>query len=1026
MGRQPALERVDGPGSDAPSLARGAQHLEKPLQVLRVFEQRLVDARAVRPPVGGPGGEQTVGVAAAVRQRRPHATARGAALQDEGLRGVVGERGSPRGHRLADTGRHVTPGHESDEPPTVPGTAQLDGLAWHAQPRLRFRADRHDANALTRRCQEPLQALLAAIVPDPFAEEATADDEDHRRLHRRRNGGIRHAFSLPSGTVIFNGRLRPCTARGPPATMRPVKPTVPEKTLAHLEWHRVRERLAHHCRGPLAHRRALALDLAEDAGELDRRLRLVAEARRFLDTGRAPPLGEVPDVRAVAGLAARGGILEPEALSAVGLVLEVASRCSRYLDDVRAEAPTLAEEGDALPRRVDLARALLEAVDERGQIADGASGDLGHLRLRVSHLHVQLKSRIDGLVSDPEVASMLQDDYYTIREDRYVLPVRSGHKNHVPGIVHGWSQTAQTVFIEPQAVVEANNALRFAQADVEREVQRILTRLSARVGEAADEIVRAVEHLATIDLALAAASLSSEMDATAPLVTEAAELSLRRARHPLLVLEGIPVVPNDLQLGGGQRALVITGPNTGGKTVALKTAGLCVLMALSGLHLPCAHDSVVPRVPGLFTDIGDEQSLQAHLSTFSGHVANLRTILDALLPGGLVLLDELVVGTDPVQGSALAQAIAETLVERGALAIVTTHYEGLKALPFTDPRFRNGAMGIDPEGRAPTYRLRLDVPGTSSALVTARRLGLDPAIVDRAETLAGAQHRSLEAVVSRLERDAEAARQAREASEADRRQAEKARRAAEDHERMWRERLKAGLAKERSAALTEARRLRDDIRRLKAQLEEPEMRKDVQKLAEHKSRAEKIIEKVVAQEDAARAAQAGPAVEAAALRPGLRVYVVSLGCEGVIERVPDGRGKVDVRAGLLAMKLDVTDLRLAGDKNPSGKAAPPPPKSPPPAARVSPGSWADVTPQAPHNTVDVRGMRTHEAIAVTERFLDAQVEREATVAYVIHGHGTGALKKELRQWLRTTGYARDFRPGEQHQGGDGVTAVLLV
>jgi DNA mismatch repair protein MutS2 len=813
--------------------------------------------------------------------------------------------------------------------------------------------------------------------------------------------------------------------------MRPVKPTVPEKTLTHLEWHRVRERLAHHCRGPLAHARALALDFAADAAELDQRQRLVAEARRLFDGGRSPPVGEVPDVRAVAGLAARGGVLEPDALSAVGLVLEMAARCHRYLDDLRAEVPTLAAEGDALPRRIDLARSLLEAIDERGQLADGASGELGHLRQRVTQLHVQLKARIDGLVSDPEVGAMLQDEYYTIREDRYVLPVRSGHKNHVPGIVHGWSQTAQTVFIEPQAVVEANNALRFAQADVEREVQRILTRLSARVGEAADEIVRAVEHLAVLDLALAAAALSGEMDATAPVITDDASLALRRARHPLLVLEGVPVVPNDLQLGGGQRALVITGPNTGGKTVALKTAGLCVVMALCGLHIPCGFDSVVPRVPGLFTDIGDEQSLQAHLSTFSGHVANLRAILDALLPGGLVLLDELVVGTDPVQGSALAQAIAEALVDRGALAIITTHYEGLKALPFTDPRFRNGAMGIDGDGRVPTYRLRLDVPGTSSALVTARRLGLDPAIVDRAEGLAGAQHRSLEAVLSRLERDAEAARQARDAVEADRRQTEKARRAAEDLERMWRERLKAGLQKERSAALTEARRLRDEIRRLKAQLEEPDVRTDAKKLADQKSRAEKIIEKVVAQEDAARAAQAGPAVDAAALTPGLRVYVVSLGCEGVVERGPDGRGKVDVRAGLLAMKLDATDLRLAGDKprNPEnvgsgGSGRPPPSRAAP--VRTAASTWAEVTPQAPHNTVDVRGMRTHEAIAVTERFLDAQTEKEANVAYVIHGHGTGALKKELRQWLRTTGYARDFRPGEPHQGGDGVTAVLLT
>ena len=707
--------------------------------------------------------------------------------------------------------------------------------------------------------------------------------------------------------------------------MPPVKPTVPEKTLHHLEWSRVKDRLAHHCRGPVAFALARVLDFADTPAERGARLTRIDEARRLLDSGRSPPLGEIPDVRGVAGLAARGGILEPDALSAIGFVLEAASRCSRYLADFREEAPNLAEIGDGLPRRIDLARALLEAIDERGQLSDGASGDLGHLRLRVTHLHTQLKSRIDGLVSDPEMSGMLQDEYYTIREDRYVLPVRSGHKNHIPGIVHGWSQTAQTVYIEPQAVVEANNTLRFAQADVEREVLRILTRLSARVAEAAGDIARAVELMATLDLALAAAQLSIEMDATRPRFVPSPDMCLRRARHPLLVLEGVPVVSNDLQLGGGQRALVITGPNTGGKTVALKTAGLCVLMGLAGLHIPCGDDSTLPDVPGVFTDIGDEQSLQAHLSTFSGHVANLKAIFDDLLPGGLVLLDELVVGTDPVQGAALAQALVEHVVDRGALAIVTTHYESLKALPYGDTRFRNGAMGIDPESRTPTYRLRLDVPGTSSALLTARRLGLDASIVDRAEILAGAQHRNLEAVLVRLETEAEQARQERVRLETERRTLEKLRQSAEDAERTLRERLKAGLHKERTAALDEARRLRDEMRHLQSQMRDPEKRKDLKAVEGARGRAEQAIATVVKQEEAARAAQAGPAVPAAKLVEGTKIYVVSLGCEGVVVRAPDTRGRAEIRAGLLTVKVDASDLRLAGKGPPHPRSRSPAP-----------------------------------------------------------------------------------------------------
>lgn len=799
-------------------------------------------------------------------------------------------------------------------------------------------------------------------------------------------------------------------------------PTIPAKTLNHLEWSRILAHLAALTRGPVAHAAALALDFPSDDVRLRRRLAHTDEARRLFDAGRAVALGEVPDVRAVARLAARGGVLEPDALGAIGIALEAAARCGRALEDQRDFAPNLARVGDALPRQLQLARALLSSIDERGQVADSASGDLGHLRHRVAQLHEQLKHRITGLVSNPEYAGMLQDEYYTLREDRYVLPIRSGHKNHVPGIVHGWSQTGHTVYIEPQAIVEANNALRFAQADVEREVTRILTRLSAQVGEVAGEIEASVDLLAELDLALACGALSKAMDATSPVVDDADGLRLKQARHALLVLDGVRVIPNDLVLGGGQRALVITGPNTGGKTVALKTAGLCTLLALAGLHVPCDEGSHVPRVPGVFTDIGDEQSLQAHLSTFSGHIVNVKGMFDVLLPGALVLLDELVIGTDPVQGAALAQAILEALMSRGAYAVVTTHYESLKALPFADARFRNGAMGIDTERAAPTYQLRLDIPGTSSALGTARRLGLDADIVDRAEALVGQQHRSLDVVLERLERDAALARQARADAEAERRGLERARRDAEQHESTLRERLKAGLDRERTAALDEARRLRDEVRALKRALQAPEKRRDLRMLDESKSRAEQVITTLVAQQEAATRAQAGAAPSATALTVGARVFVLSLGCEAELIRAPDDRGRAEVRAGLLTIKVDVADLRLSTAKR--GKTAEPPPKQLPSQGKIA-VSFATATPQGAHNTLDVRGMRADEAIAATERFLDAQLERESDVAYIIHGHGTGALKKELRRWLETSSYVQATQPGERHQGGDGVTAVLL-
>ncbi|MSP74331.1 MAG: hypothetical protein EXR76_19545 [Myxococcales bacterium] len=810
---------------------------------------------------------------------------------------------------------------------------------------------------------------------------------------------------------------------------------VPEKTRGHLEWSRVCDRLAHHTRGPVAYAAALKWALAEDEETLNLRRARVDEARRWLDLGRSVPLGEVQDVRADAGLAARGGVLEGESLAAIGVVLETSARCRRVLDDLGqraasevAEPSALVELGRGLPLRLDLARELVSAFNERGELNDSASGDLGHLRLRVTQLHGQLKHRIDALVSDPVVGEMLQDEYYTIREDRYVLPVRSGHKNHLPGIVHGWSKTGQTVYIEPQAVVEANNALRFAQADVEREITRILTRLSARVGEAAADIQDAVERLAQLDLALAAGQLSGEMAASSADLSTNGVLLLRSARHPLLVLEGIEVISNDLELGGAQRALVITGPNTGGKTVALKTVGLCVLMALSGLHVPCGPGSIVPIVPGIYSDIGDDQSLSEHLSTFSGHVKNLISILGSIGHGALVLLDEIVIGTDPTQGAALAQALLESIADRGALAVVTTHYEALKALPFADARFRNGAMGVEPTSRAPSYRLRLDVPGTSSALQTARRLGLPPEIVDRATELCGQQQRQLDIVLSKLEADAEGARLARVAAEEDRRETLKARELAVAHEHEWRERTRNALSRERNAALEDARRLRDEVRSLRAELNSGEVRRDPRQLEEKQAKVQAVITRLIEQNELATQANAGPAVPVAQLVVGKRVYVMSLSAEGEIVKGVDDRGRCEVRLGMMTSRIEVSDLRHAGERSGEKVAVgrnKPPSKPAPSSNGATLVAWSDAPPQSPQNTLDLRGMRSDEAKAASERFLDAHLEKESAVVYLIHGHGTGALKKELRAWLRTCPYARDARPAESNQGGDGVTAVLL-
>jgi len=741
-----------------------------------------------------------------------------------------------------------------------------------------------------------------------------------------------------------------------------------------------------------------------------------SEARALLDGGHGPPLGQPPDILSPAIKASRGGVLEPEQLYSVGVHLETALRVRRYLSSLADRAPKLASLGESLTEQPELTRNLLNSFDEDGRIADSASGELADLRLRVAQLHDNLKDRVNGLLSDPLYEGKLQDDFFTIREERYVLPVKSGHKNHVEGIVHGWSGSGATVFIEPQPVVEANNKLLLAQADIDREIRRILTRLSRQVGGVLRELKRSVEALNHLDLSMASGRFSKELEAHEPVIAPGG-LHLKAARHPLLVLSDIRVIPNDIALSAEQNVLVVTGPNTGGKTVALKTTGVCTLMALAGLHIPAEAGSQVPPVPGVHTDIGDEQSIHKSHSTFSGHIANIKAIFNEVEPGALVLLDELVVGTDPLQGAALAQSILEAFSRRRSLVLVTTHYQSLKVLPFQDSRFRNGAVGFDTDKQLPTYKLHLDVPGASSALQTARRLGLEGEIVERAAELAGPEQRQLEVVIARLESEAATLEEERRIASKERRKLQAARTQAEALERRLKLRLKEGLARERSEALQEARRLRDELKKMRRKLREPRRLEEVER---DQRRAEGIAQGLAQQEAAARERAAGPALKPSQLRIGQKIFVVSLDTQGELLSLPDSRGRCEVRAGIMTLHVEARDLRRSKAQ---AQAQAPRRSSRQRSAQTL--SWEEAQPQVPDNTVDVRGMRAEEAVDRVETFLDTLYERDRTTGYIIHGHGTGALKKRLREWLPKSRYISDLRPGQRGEGGDGVTAVLL-
>ena len=814
--------------------------------------------------------------------------------------------------------------------------------------------------------------------------------------------------------------------------------TIPHKTHLHLEWMRVCEALAERCRGNPTKEKALSLKPLATLRNAEKQLQKVDEARSALDADHHPPLGNLVDLTSSLSRIKRGGILGPDELLALGRLLEISTQTHKFFSRFTEEYPELVDLGTTLLARQDLVVEIQSSFNDQGEVSDFASGELAELRRRVHTMHGQLKDRIDGLLHDESITSMLQDEFYTLREDRYVLPVKSGHKRHVQGIVHGWSGSGATVFIEPQVIVEANNRLRMAQAEEKQEIHRILTKLSRKLAQIVTPLGESLGSLIELDYLFACAKLSKDLKCTSPHLVPEAKLNLLEARHPLLALNSdIKVIPNQIELGGEESpVLVITGPNAGGKTVVMKTAGLLVMMAMSGLHVPANSGSVVPWLSGMFSDMGDEQNLSEGQSTFSGHIANIQAILRRLKSRSLVLLDELAIGTDPVQGAALAQAILEHLVDQGSLVIVTTHFEALKLLSTEDERFRNGAVEYDEKAETPTYRLRYDMPGSSSALQIASKLGLPDQLVARAKILTGEQHRRLEDAITRLEQEAVEARKARRDAESEARRLKNLNHELAQREKKLKEKIQKATYQERNKAIQEARLLRDQVKSLKVELRNKAMSSE--QLSNVEKQLTQAADDLVQAQAKDQLAAYPQDLDVTNLVLGQKVWVVTLDMHAELSRLPDSKGRCAVQAGLLKIDVEVSALRKprtgqAGGQTKSTltrkerqqlkkkrqkKKAEQNHKPLP--------TWDKALPQTQSNTCDVRGLRSDQAVSKVIDFLDDLYGRGINTAFIIHGHGTGALKKQLRGWLPQCDYVHSFRPGQAQEGGDGVTAVLLT
>lgn len=801
--------------------------------------------------------------------------------------------------------------------------------------------------------------------------------------------------------------------------------SVTDKTLYDLEWDRITDTLAGYAATFRGRARCLSQSFFQTVEQAGNEIGRVAEYRQMMQMSNPPSLAGIhSEVSEYIVKAQKNGILEISQLIQVADTVEAANNLSRRMTADEEHSPLLAELCKSITVLTDSMDAIRFAVDpSRSELKDTASKELSELRKRVRDLHRKVKRKLDDLLGSESVKSLLRDNYYTIRDDRYVLPVKTAEKAGLKGIVHGSSGTGQTLYVEPNEMVTINNDLIMAEMDVEREELRILHNLSQIVAGEAGYIRSNLEVLTELDVVQAKAKLAERMKATAPEMVEESRMNLKKAKHPLLLLKGVDVVSNDLYLGEDFNTLILSGANTGGKTVALKTMGLCTLLGWSGMHIPAEENSVIGKFTSVFTVIGDEQSLSDDLSTFSANIINLNDVLANCSETSLVLLDEIVVGTDPQQGAALAQAIVEGMADKKAKCVITTHYDQLKRLAYSREDFANAAVGLNEQTLKPSYNIHIGVPGASAAFYIAKELGVIDSVIERAEQLLEGDSDELDTMVNRLQEEV-----SRQKDEVLRLQ-----KAKDDLE----------LAKatyERKLQLLESREKQDVLSRRRDVAEEiNEAREKVRTIIRElqkggsMSDATKAMEELNAMEEQATSAieenkpveqkkqDEGPrkGLSSDEILPDTEVFITNLAQRGTIVEAPDKRGMALVEVGRLKMRVPVERIKAVkeGDKEPIKKKPDKLKK-----ALMSKDSGHE---QKEGMTLDLRGELVEDSLYMVDSFLDKAVRDGKPYVYIIHGHGTGRLKSALREHFNRSPYIERFRPGERGEGQDGVTVVFL-
>ena len=788
-----------------------------------------------------------------------------------------------------------------------------------------------------------------------------------------------------------------------------------ERSLRVLEFHKIRAELSKYCVSDMGREKCEALVPTNRIADVRRMQQETEEARVVLTYLGGTPMIPFADVRASLHLAEIGSALSPRALLDIAACLRAARAARDALVTDRDNTPMLTANASRLSTNRTLEQAIGDAILSEEEIADRASPELFTIRRKMRSCNERVRERLNGMIHSPTTQKYLQEAIITMRADRYVLPVKQEYRGMVPGIVHDQSATGATIFVEPMAVVEIGNELKQLIASEKAEIDRILRALSAQVAPDAAAIADNLAILAQLDFAFAKASLAREMMACEPKVNDEGRIDIRRGRHPLI--DPQKVVPLDIRLGADFTTLIITGPNTGGKTVTLKTTGLFTLMAQSGLQLPAEHGTELAVFDDVFADIGDEQSIEQSLSTFSGHMTNIVSILTQVTPDSLVLFDELGAGTDPTEGAALAQAILSTLLDMHTRTVATTHYSELKEYALTTENVENASVEFDVTTLRPTYRLSIGIPGKSNAFEISRKLGLPEFVIGKAKELLSKEQVRFEDVIANAEYHRQVAERERQIAEEASREMVAIRNQAEAERRKLEEQRERSIKK----AKEEAKRIVENARR-----ESDAIIAELRAMKKAGGAQEHEIQRVRKQVDTAQEALADKPEEAAgevpkSVKVGDMVHIASMDVDATVMSLPDAKGYLQLKVGMMKMRAQMSDLRTLSSTQKLIKKE----QKKQEHKRAMREQRVDVMTRPVRQELDVRGMALDEAIPEVQKFLDDAMLSSLGEVSIIHGNGTGILRAGIQDCLRRHPCVSSFRLGRYGEGETGVTIVSL-